>query len=99
MQATTSIRGWKLQSSYARHLPEVFYSRVGPARFAAPQLVIFNYDLAAALGLDCHAASDEELALLFSGQNLPPAAEPIAQAYAGHQFGHFTMLGDGRALV
>jgi uncharacterized protein YdiU (UPF0061 family) len=85
---------WNFDNSYIR-LPEVFYSRGEPAPVRAPQLVIKNDKLADMLGLDISAPDADELA----GNRLPAGAEPIAQAYAGHQFGYFTMLGDGRALM
>ena len=90
--------GWNFDNSYAR-LPEVFYTPARPAKFPAPKLTIVNHRLAEMLGLDFRHCSDAELADLFTGQILPPGAEPIAQAYAGHQFGGFTMLGDGRAIL
>jgi uncharacterized protein YdiU (UPF0061 family) len=62
-------------------------------------MVIFNHELASELGLDSDNVEIEELALLFSGNKLPAETKPFAQAYAGHQFGHFTMLGDGRAVL
>jgi uncharacterized protein YdiU (UPF0061 family) len=67
---------------------------------ASPRLLYFNHDLAAELGLDAEALQGEEGAALFAGNTLPADAEPIAQAYAGHQFGGFSpQLGDGRALL
>jgi uncharacterized protein YdiU (UPF0061 family) len=90
--------GWNLDDSYAR-LPAVLFDRCEAARFAAPRLVIANSALARELGLDLARASDGELAAIFAGQSLPEGAMPIAQAYAGHQYGHFTMLGDGRAML
>jgi uncharacterized protein YdiU (UPF0061 family) len=89
---------WRLESSYAQ-LPDAFHERAAPATFRAPRLVAFNQPLAAELGLDVPGESEERLARVFGGQELPPGANPIAQAYAGHQFGHFAMLGDGRALL
>jgi uncharacterized protein YdiU (UPF0061 family) len=85
-------------NSYAR-LPDRLFARVAPTRVAAPRLIAFNRPLAEELGIDADAA-EAQGAALFSG-NAPPAdAEPIAQAYAGHQFGHFTpQLGDGRAIL
>jgi uncharacterized protein YdiU (UPF0061 family) len=84
--------------SYAR-LPDRFYARVTPATPPAPRLFAFNRPLADALGLDAEAL-EAEGAALFSGARLPDDAEPIALAYAGHQFGHFSpQLGDGRALL
>ena len=85
-------------NSYAR-LPDVFFSRVPPASPPAPDLVIFNRGLARALGLDPDAHDEAQLARWFSGAEPMPGVEPIAQAYAGHQFGGFAMLGDGRALL
>jgi uncharacterized protein YdiU (UPF0061 family) len=60
---------------------------------------VFNEALARSLGLNPEALKDAEGAATFSGNRIPAGAEPIAQAYAGHQFGHFTMLGDGRAIL
>ena len=80
-------------------LPEGFYRRVGPATVPAPRLLAWNAELVADLGWDS-IEDPEQLARLFSGNQLPPGAEPIALAYAGHQFGNFVpQLGDGRALL
>ncbi|HEU4627646.1 MAG TPA: YdiU family protein [Steroidobacteraceae bacterium] len=80
-------------------LPPRFYARVAPTPVAKPQLVIFNQRLAQQLGLDVDAV-EREAALLFSGNQLPEDAEPIAMAYAGDQFGSFVpRLGDGRAIL
>ena len=62
-------------------------------------MVIFNAPLATDIGLDVSDRSSDAQAALFSGNNMPKGSEPLAQAYAGHQYGHFTMLGDGRAIV
>ena len=78
-------------------LPDVFYTRAAPTAVSSPKVVIFNNDLAAALGLDLSPLSQSEMTDLFTGNAIPADAKPLAQAYAGHQFGHFTMLGDGRA--
>jgi len=86
-------------SSYAR-LPERFFARVDPTPVAAPRLLRFNHELAAAIGLDVAGRDDAALAALFSGNARFPGTEPIAAVYAGHQFGHFVpQLGDGRALL
>lgn len=95
---THSAQGWKLENSYTS-LPDYFFTRIAPTPVQAPRLVIFNHALAQSLGLDFQKTGDKELALLFSGNQLPERATPIAQAYAGHQFGHFNLLGDGRAHV
>ena len=90
--------GWNLDNSYAR-LPAVLFDPSAAADFPQPKLVIANDALARELGLDLSGSGADELAAIFSGQSVPAGATPIAQAYAGHQYGHFTMLGDGRALV
>lgn len=69
------------------------------ATFRAPRVSIVNFRLADELGLDFSAVPSEAAAALFAGRQLPNGSRPIAQAYAGHQFGHFTMLGDGRAIL
>jgi uncharacterized protein YdiU (UPF0061 family) len=90
--------GWNFDNSYAR-LPEAFYVRLNPVPVRAPKLVIFNAVLARFLGLNPDGLTGGEGAAIFAGNRLPEGAEPIAQAYAGHQFGSFTMLGDGRAIL
>jgi protein adenylyltransferase len=86
-----------IRSSYTR-LPERFFARIRPTAVAAPRLLKFNHALGAELGLDGGEA--EALAGLYSGNLIPPDLEPIAMAYAGHQFGHFVpQLGDGRAIL
>ncbi len=91
-----SEAGWRFDNSYAR-LPEHFYTRAAPVPVSNPKLAIINNALANELGLALDGVADDALAQLFSGNMLPEGAEPLAQAYAGHQFGGFTMLGDGRA--
>jgi len=87
-----------LQHTYSA-LPPRFYARVAPARVKDPRLVIFNSHLADELDLD-PAALEPEAAGLFSGNRTPDDADPIAMAYAGHQFGGFVpQLGDGRAIL
>ena len=86
-------KGWRFDNSYAR-LPGIFYVRQAPVPVAKPEMVIFNNALATGLGLDA-----TENAAVLSGNQLTDDAEPLALAYAGHQFGHFTMLGDGRAVL
>jgi uncharacterized protein YdiU (UPF0061 family) len=95
----TSLRaGWRLEHTYAK-LPQLFYSEAPPSPVREPRLVIFNRSLAIALGLDPEALNGPEGGQIFAGNALPEGARPIAQAYAGHQFGHFTALGDGRAIL
>ena len=90
--------GWRLDHSYAR-LPQEFYRRIDPVTVRAPETVLVNTDLAVELGLAVERWTDADWAAVGSGNTVPAGAQPIAQAYAGHQFGHFTMLGDGRALI
>ena len=92
-----SSAGWKFDNSYVR-LPAPLYARAEPVPVTSPGLAVFNESLARELGLDAETLR-EEGAEIFSGNRVPPGAEPIAQAYAGHQFGHFTNLGDGRAIL
>ncbi|RUR08093.1 YdiU family protein [Legionella sp. km772] len=87
---------WNFDNSYAR-LPEHFFTRLLPLKVRQPQVVVLNDNLSEQLGLNLQACSQEELAQVFSGNQLPKGADPISQAYAGHQFGYFTFLGDGRA--
>ncbi|BCS88552.1 protein adenylyltransferase SelO [Pseudodesulfovibrio sediminis] len=85
-------------NTYAR-LPHHFYQKIAPTPVAAPQLIRLNTPLAQTLELDL-PETDQALAALFSGNTLLDGMEPLAQAYAGHQFGHFVpQLGDGRALL
>ena len=90
--------GWNFDNSYAR-LPAMFHAILDPLPVRDPKLVIFNEALAKSLGLNPDVLRGETGALVFSGNRLPKGAEPLAQAYAGHQFGYFTMLGDGRAIL
>src|SRR3954452_10163485 len=90
--------GWRFDNTYSR-LPEVFSVPATPAAARAPRVSILNHRLADELGLDLGAMSLEAAAALFAGQDLPAGSRPIAQAYAGHQYGGFTMLGDGRAIL
>lgn len=85
-------------NSYAR-LPQIFYTSQGAEPVESPDLLIFNATLATELGLNAEALNTQEGAAVFAGNVTPQGAEPLAQAYAGHQFGNFNMLGDGRALL
>lgn len=89
---------WKFQHSYAT-LPSRFYSALNPVPVKKPRLTAFNEPLADELGLGRGPLADDELARIFSGNELTEGMHPLAQAYAGHQFGHFVILGDGRALL
>lgn len=96
--ADDSPMGWQFDNTYSR-LPDVLFAPAKPVRVAAPRVVILNRRLADELGLDLGRILPEAAAALFAGQDLPSGARPIAQAYAGHQYGNFTMLGDGRAIL
>ncbi|HSO20876.1 MAG TPA: YdiU family protein, partial [Desulfosarcina sp.] len=89
---------WNFENSYAR-LPDAFFVRLKPIPVRSPKLVVFNSALAQYLGLNPEVLKGETGAAVFSGNRIPEGAEPIAQGYAGHQFGFFTMLGDGRAIL
>ena len=90
--------GWHFDNTY-NNLPEVMLSRLYPVPVKSPKLVILNEKLSKNLDLDFSSISNAELSAMLAGNLLPEGAESIAQAYAGHQFGHFTMLGDGRAII
>jgi len=90
--------GWNLDNSYT-HLPKTFFTDLKPNPVPSPKLIIFNDSLATSLGLDVHELKSEDGVQVFAGNQSPKGALPLAQAYAGHQFGHFAMLGDGRAML
>jgi len=92
------IEGWNLEASY-QDLPQKLFSKVHPSPVKDPKIVLYNEDLGKALGLNIKAFDKSETRLIFSGNKIPQGGLPIAQAYAGHQFGHFTVLGDGRAIL
>src|SRR5699024_7768745 len=94
----TNNQGWNLKNSY-RKLPEIFYTTPRPTPVQKPKLVVFNKSLSTSLGLDANALQTEEGIAIFSGNKLPEGSKTLAQAYAGHQFGAFTRLGDGRAIM
>jgi uncharacterized protein YdiU (UPF0061 family) len=87
------------ENTYSR-LPELFYARLNPTPVAAPQLVKVNVELARDLGLDPDALRSPEGVEILAGNRMAEGAEPVALAYAGHQFGYFVpQLGDGRAIL
>jgi uncharacterized protein YdiU (UPF0061 family) len=97
MTSSTNDAGWRFDNSYAR-LPDALFTRVLPAPVRGPALLVLNEPVARDLGLD-PGRLRESAARVFAGNEVPPGADPLAQAYAGHQFGHFTNLGDGRAIL
>ena len=90
--------GWHFDNTYSK-LSKTFREEIKPVPVHDPKLIILNKKLAEDLNLDFSKIDNRNLAKLFSGNNLPEDTKTIAQAYAGHQFGHFTMLGDGRAVL
>ena len=89
---------WNFDNSYSR-LSNAFKEHIKPITVKNPELVLLNEDLAKELNLDFSKINKKELSAIFTGNILPEGSNAIAQAYAGHQFGHFTMLGDGRAVL
>ena len=89
---------WNFDNTYSR-LPDPFREKINPVKVKNPELVMLNKSLAEDLNLDFSDLNQAKLSALFSGNELPNDSRSIAQAYAGHQFGHFTMLGDGRAVL
>jgi len=85
------MQKWNFNNSYTK-LPKLFYTKQKPISVDAPKMIIFNEALANTLNIP-------QQSQVFAGNAIPDGAEPISQAYAGHQFGHFTMLGDGRAVL
>jgi uncharacterized protein YdiU (UPF0061 family) len=98
MTSKTLESGWNFDNSYAR-LPNSFFSKQNPVPVASPKLIKLNIPFAESLGLNIEKLKSEAAAGIFAGNVIPEGAAPLAQAYAGHQFGHFTMLGDGRAIL
>ena len=90
--------GWHFDNSYSK-LSNNFKEEIKPTPVDNPELVILNKELANNLNLDFSKIDKKKLSEIFSGNSLPEGTKSIAQAYAGHQFGHFTMLGDGRAVL
>ena len=90
--------GWKFDNTYSK-LPKNLLTKLRPSPVKEPKIVLFNQALSKEIDLDFSKIDIKELALIFSGNKLPAGAVSISQAYAGHQFGHFTMLGDGRAHI
>ena len=83
--------GWHFDNTYSK-LPSSFISNTSPDIIKSPELIILNNNLAKALNLDFSLVDEKNLSKLFSGNLLPEGSEAISQAYAGHQFGQFTML-------
>lgn len=91
-------KGFKLDNSYSK-LSDIFFTVQTPSKVPSPKLVALNYSLINSLGLDSKFLQSNEGAEFLSGNKIIDKSITISQAYAGHQFGHFTMLGDGRAVL
>jgi uncharacterized protein YdiU (UPF0061 family) len=99
MSQTDAIGLFAFNNSYAR-LPEQFYTRLAPTPVAAPRLIRVNQTLASELGIDPSRLASSEGISFLAGNRVPAGSEPLAMAYAGHQFGGFVpQLGDGRAIL
>ena len=92
----TNVFNFNFDTTYTG-LPKQFFVKQRPERVQNPMIVHINYDLAQEIGLNLTSTTQKKLSKLFSGNELPDGSTPLSQAYAGHQFGYFTMLGDGRA--
>ena len=90
--------GWHFDNTYSK-LSDIFREQIKPIPVTNPELIILNEKLASELDLNFSKIDKNELSKILSGNLLPNGINSIAQAYAGHQFGHFTMLGDGRAVL
>ena len=90
--------GWNFDHSYAR-LPDALFARVSPEPVRDPRVVILNHALCETLGLDFKTIDPQEIAKMCSGNTVTENMQPLAQAYAGHQYGNFNKLGDGRAIL
>ena len=89
---------WKFYNSYLQ-LPKDMQSKQKPERAKNPKIVLINHGLSEVLGINISNLDEAYLASVFSGNQLPDGSDTVAMAYAGHQFGHFTILGDGRAIL
>ncbi len=90
--------GWNFHNTY-KDLPKPFYSEINLSPVRKPELVILNKPLAKSLNLNVEALESKEGVEILSGNKKAEGGACISQAYSGHQFGHFTMLGDGRAVL
>lgn len=92
------LSGWNFHNTYV-HLPELLYMNQNPVPVSSPRLVMFNSELSDSLNLNTKALQEKDGISVLAGNTLPENSHPIAMAYAGHQFGYFTILGDGRAIL
>ena len=96
-ETTAGRAHWNFDNTYL-NLPKTFYTCLDPVAVRDPELVVFNQSLADDIGL-AGLGSDPTATGYFAGNAVPLGTTPFAQAYAGHQFGGFSMLGDGRAVM
>lgn len=94
----TKDLGFNFDNTYSK-LPNLLFTKQNVTPVRSPKITILNNDLAQQLGLDFSPLSADDQASVLSGNRRLKGSEPLAQAYAGHQYGNFTMLGDGRALL
>lgn len=97
-QERSNNTGWNLYNSYAQ-LPRELYTMQLPTPVKSPKVILLNERLANVLGLNVEWLKSDYGSMELGGNKIPEKSTPLAQAYAGHQFGHFTMLGDGRAIL
>lgn len=90
--------GWNMEHTYTS-LPELFFMKTDPTPVQKPELILLNESLANELGLQSDLLQSDQGVNMLAGNVVANEFTPISQAYAGHQFGHFTMLGDGRAIL
>ncbi|MDD5935632.1 MAG: protein adenylyltransferase SelO family protein, partial [Clostridiales bacterium] len=88
----------RFENTYAM-LPDLLYSKQMPEHVPNPRVVLLNKELINELGMSFEFWNGEEGKQILAGNDIIYGSNPIAQAYAGHQFGYFTMLGDGRACL
>lgn len=89
-------KGWNLENTYTK-LPSLLFTEIELNPVKSPEIIFLNFSLAEELGLDIEKLKEE--VDVFAGNKAPRGSIPIAKAYGGHQFGHFTILGDGRAVL
>lgn len=89
---------WNLDNSYAR-LPKIFFTKRILTPVKSPEIIILNEELAKSIGLNSDSLKSNDGLDILAGNDIPKGGFPLAQAYAGHQFGYFNMLGDGRAML
>ena len=90
--------GWQFDNTYSK-LSSTLITKINPTPVKSPKLILFNKSLAEEIDLNFNNVDEKKISMILSGNELPEGTDTISQAYAGHQFGHFTILGDGRAHI